>query len=108
MTIKQFAEIGAGVMVGVGIYATNLPQLIKWFFIVIAVGMGALAAFVPIEERPFDHWVVTFFKVLYKPTKFFWRRRSKIPDPFLYEPDADLAPSYAELDLKPARRQRIK
>lgn len=108
MTIKQFAEIGAGVMIGVGIYATNLPTIIKWPLIVIVVGMGAMAAFVPIEERPFDHWIVTFFKVLYKPTKFFWRRSPKIPDAFLFEPDLDQNPVFAELDLKPARRQRIR
>jgi len=108
MTIKQFAEIGAGVLFGVGIYATNLPILVKWPLIAIVVGIGAMAAFVPIEERPFDHWIVIFFRVLYKPTKFFWRRTPKVPDAFLFKPDTEAAPSYAEIDLKPARRQRIK
>jgi hypothetical protein len=108
MTIKQFAEIGAGVILAIMIYATNLPTFVKWPLIAIAVGLGAMAAFVPIEERPFDHWIITFFRVLYKPTKFYWQRHSKIPDAFLYTPETSNEPTYAELDLKPARRQRIK
>lgn len=108
MTLKQFAEVGAGVLLGVFIYATNLPTIIKWPFICIVVGLGAMAAFVPFEERPFDHWIVTFFKVLYKPTKFYWKRQSKIPDPFLYNLETDDHNLPPELDLRPARRERIK
>lgn len=108
MTLKQFAEVGAGVIIGVLIYTTNLPSIIKWPFICIAVGMGALAAFVPFEERPFDHWLVTFARVLYKPTKYYWKRQSKIPDPFLYEPGTPTNALSHELDLGPARRDRVK
>lgn len=108
MTLKQFLEVGAGCLVGVGIYSTNLPAIIKWPMIVMVVAMGAMAAFVPIEERPFDHWIVTFFKTLYKPTKFYWRRESKLPDPFLYRPAETTTTVNIEIDLKPARRQRIK
>jgi len=108
MTIKQFAEIGAGCLAGFIVYSTNLPIIIKWPVIALFVGLGAMAAFVPIEERPFDHWVVTFFRVLYKPTKFFWTRHSKIPEAFLFVPYDETQTVYAELDLRPARRQRIK
>lgn len=108
MTLKQFAEIGAGVLLGVVIYATNLPDIIKWPLIMIVVGLGAMAAFVPFEERPFDHWIVTFFRVLYKPTKFYWKRHAKIPDPFLFKPHDPSQGLPEELDLRPARRERIK
>lgn len=108
MTIKQFAEIAAGCIVGFLIYTTNLPALLKWPLILLAGGLGAMAAFVPIEERPFDHWVVTFFKVLYKPTKFFWHREPKIPEAFLFEAHDPAQMLEQELDLRPARRERIK
>jgi hypothetical protein len=107
MTIKQFAEIGGGAFLGFLIYTTNLPLIVKWPLIVLVVAMGAMAAFVPIEERPFDHWVVTFIKVLYKPTKFYWKKIPKIPDPFLYKPQ-QIQPSLPEIDLAPARRERVK
>jgi hypothetical protein len=108
MTLKQFAEIGAGCVVGFLIYTTNLTAFIKWPFIGLAVAAGAMAAFVPFEERPLDHWIATFFKVLYKPTKFFWKREPHIPDAFLYKPNADQSVLTSELDLSPYRRQRIK
>jgi hypothetical protein len=107
MTLKQFLEVGAGCILGLLIYNTNLYFFIKWPMIGLCVGLGVMAAFVPFEERPFDHWIVTFFKVLYKPTKFYWRREPKIPDPFLFKPNTPQQ-TLTELDLNPARRARIK
>lgn len=108
MTLKQFAEIFLGVILAIILYNTNLPLPIKWAMMLFSVGLGAAAAFVPIEERPLDHWIITFFKVLYKPTQFYWKRHSKIPEPFLYEPRLNQEPLEPEIDLAPARRQRIK
>ena len=107
MTIKQFAEVGVGVILGFGIYATNLPGLIKWPLIVLSAGLGALAAFVPIEEQPVDHWIVTFIRVLYKPTKYYWRRKAKIPDAFTYKSQND-AQTEISPDLSPAKKEQIK
>jgi hypothetical protein len=108
MTLKQFAEVAFGCVAGFFIYTTNLPAVVKWPLIATVIAMGALAAFVPFEERPLDHWIVTFFKVLYKPTKFFWRREPHIPDAFLYEPNNNTSNLAEEVDLTPYRRQRIK
>lgn len=108
MTIKQFAEVGAGCVLAFLVNTTNLPVFIKWPLIGLCVGLGAMIAFVPIEERPLDHWVITFFKVLYKPTQFFWKREVRIPDPFLYKNDQNTATTVAELDWSPVRRERIK
>ncbi len=110
MTLKQFAEVGLGFFVAFLIYTTNLIGIIKWPLMGIAAAAGAAAAFVPFEERPLDHWIITFFTVMYKPTKFFWKKEVKIPEPFLYEPtDAKAASRIeTEIDLTPARRSRIK
>jgi len=108
MTLKQFAEVAAGCVVGFFIYQTNLPDILKWPAILTAAGAGAFMAFIPFEERPFDHWVVAFFQALYRPTQFYWKRKPKIPDAFLYvanEADQHMA---ADVDLTPARRQRVK
>ncbi len=109
MTLKQFAELCVGCIAGLITYATNLPDVLKWPLILFFVGMGALVAFVPFEERPLDHWVTTFFRVLYRPTLFFWQKQAKVPDVFSFEsrnPNAtDLV---QDVDLTPARRERVR
>lgn len=107
MTLKQFAEILLGVTIAFIIFKSGLPGVIRWPAALLFAGTGAMAAFVPIEERPLDHWIVTFFKVLFKPTKFFWKRKPKIPDLFSYEPSESNDDSFAEADLSPARKQRV-
>lgn len=108
MTLKQFGEVLIGVIFAFIFYQTNLIDLIKWPLILLSVGMGAAAAFVPIEERPLDHWIITFFSVMYKPTKFYWKRVPTIPEPFKFEPRSSDQNKEPVLDLTPAKRQRIK
>ena len=108
MTLKQFGEILIGVIFGFMFYKTNLIAVIKWPLILLSVGMGAAAAFVPVEERPLDHWIITFFRIMYKPTKFYWKRTPTIPEAFTYEVLDKNKNVKQTLDLTPARRQRIK
>lgn len=107
MTIKQFAELFAGIILALVFYSSNLIAVIKYPLAIFFVGFGAMLAFVPIQERPLDHWVITFLKVLYKPTKFFWKKQNKIPDAFLYEPSAHPNDNQDEVNLSPLRRKRI-
>lgn len=108
MTIKQFAMLGGGCFVAFLFYSTNLVAVIKWPLVGMSIALGAAMAFVPYEERPLEHWVVTFIKTLYKPTKFYWRRQALVPEPFAYQPRSDIKQHEPEIDLSPARRQRIK
>ncbi len=108
MTLKQFAEIALGVVVAVVFYSTNLPAIIKWPLIGVSIGLGAAAAFLPIQERPLDHWIITFWKVLYKPTLFYWKRTPAIPSAFSFVANATTVAVEPEFDLSPIRRQRIK
>jgi hypothetical protein len=108
MTLKQFGECAAGVIIAFIIYQTNLLAIIKWPLIILFAGGGFAAAFVPIEERPLSHWISTFISILYKPTQFFWKRIYNIPAPFLYQGNQANTLNLQELDLTPARRERIK
>ena len=108
MTLKQFAEVGVGCIIAILIYNTPLPSLIKWPTVIFSFSLGALAAFVPIEERPIDHWIITFIKIMYKPTQYFWKRVPHIPTPFTFKPSGPSEPTKPEIDLSPARRNRIK
>ncbi len=107
MTLKQFAECVVGAILALIIYSTNLPAFIKWPLVLGAVGLGFAVAFVPIQERPLDHWLITFFKILYKPTKFYWQKKPEIPAPFLYQSNSQQKQPENELDLSPVRRQKI-
>lgn len=108
MTIKQFAELAVGVVLAFFFYKTSLPGIFRWPIVAVCAGMGVVAAFVPIEERPLDHWIVAFINVLYKPTKFFWKKEAKIPEPFLYKADESRDQGQAlEVDLTPMRKDRV-
>lgn len=108
MTLKQFAELAVATIICFVIYKTNLIGFIKWPLIFLTAGLGAMIAFVPIEERPMDHWIKTFFKNIYNPTKFFWRKSNKVPDLFNYQVSSTQADYFApNVNLNPARKKRV-
>lgn len=108
MTLKQFGEVAAGVVIAFLIYNTSLIAILKWPLVALFGLGGAAAAFLPIGERPLSHWISTFVGLMYKPTQFFWKRSYNIPAPFLFKGNADQVVQLQEVDLSPARRQRIK
>ncbi len=108
MTLKQFAEVAVGVVLAFLVYKTNLIGIVKWPLILLCAGLGAAVAFVPIEERPLDHWIKTFFKNIYKPTKFFWKKANKVADFFSYQITSNQDDFFApDVNFAPARQQRV-
>ncbi len=85
LDLKQFLEIMAGVVLGFLVYKLGLPGFITWPIVILCVGLGLIAALVPIADQPLTHWLSVFFKLLYSPTKFYWRRSNVIPAYFTYE-----------------------
>ena len=77
MTLKQFTYVAGGTLLGLLIYATPLHSLLKWPLILISVGMGAAFAFLPFEERPLSTWFLSFFRSVYSPTVFIWKKVEK-------------------------------
>lgn len=108
MTLKQFGELALGSLIAFIVYKSNLIFIVKWPLFIFIVILSIMIAFVPIEERPLDFWIITYFKNLWKPTKFFWKRMPKIPDFFNYKPgenqNLDITP---DVNYSPARKQRI-
>ncbi|MFA5932642.1 MAG: PrgI family protein [Microgenomates group bacterium] len=91
MTLKQFIYLGAGLGTAYLLYATlffSIPVLAIPLILISSV-LGIAFAFVPIYDRPFDHWVGAFFRAVYSPTKGSFKLRSnpklKVTpsDPFL-------------------------
>jgi len=108
LTLKQFAEVAVAAILAFGLNSTNLIVIVKWPLIFIVVVLGIMVAFVPLEDRPMDHWIMTFFKNIYKPTKFFWKKKARIPDFFNYRITSQNSEYFApNVDLNPIRRARI-
>lgn len=74
MTLKQFFELAGGVVVGLIFYSSPLLGIIKWPFAIISVILGIALAFLPLEERPLERWIVAFFRAIYSPTLYYWKR----------------------------------
>lgn len=77
MTLKQFFELAGGIGVGLLIYATPLMGIIKWPLIIASVILGILLAFVPLGERPLEQWIFAFFRTIYSPTIFNWKKTTE-------------------------------
>jgi len=94
MTLKQFFQLAGGALVSLLFYAAPLPALIKWPFIVFFALLGVALAFLPFEERPLEKWIVAFFRSVYSPTLFYWRK-AQVPAVFFQEEAAPtgLAPA---------------
>jgi len=84
MTLRQFAQLAAGTILGLIIYAIPLPGFFKWPLIVIFGFLGFAFAFLPINERPLSNWVVSFFKAIFLPTEFVWQKKLRRPE--IFEP----------------------
>ena len=71
MTLKQFAYLGAGLGVAYLTFVLLFTPAPYLAIPIIAFSslFGAALAFLPILDRPFDHWLMVFFKSIYSPTK---------------------------------------
>lgn len=74
MTLKQFFQLAGGALVSLLFYASPLPPLIKWPFILFFALLGVALAFLPFEERPLEKWIAAFFRSIYSPTLFSWQK----------------------------------
>lgn len=78
MTLKQFGLLASGCLVALIFYASPLPGYFKWPGIIFFVLLGVALAFFPIEERPLDRWIAAFFKAVYSPTQFVWKKEARV------------------------------
>jgi len=81
MTIRQFAYLAGGCIIGYVVYKTlPLPALLKYPIVGVAALGGVALAFLPIQDRPLDRWIVAFIKSIFAPTQYFWEKQEIPPD----------------------------
>src|SRR3990167_11144006 len=79
MTIKQFGYLAGGLILAYISYKLPLPFFFTWP-LALVFGLGGFGfAFVPVEERPMDVWVLSFLKNVYSPTQYLWQKSSSVP-----------------------------
>lgn len=109
MTIKQFLLLLVGVGLAVLIYTTNLPGILKWPLVFVAVLIGIAMAFVPYEERSLDQWIINFIRAIYRPTKYYWRRAVILPEYTKYRPSTqqDTTTTAQDVAQRQMRRSQV-
>lgn len=75
-TIKQFGYLAGGAIAAYVCYRLPLPFFFRWPLTIGLPVFGFGLAFVPIEERPMDVWILSFFKSIYSPTEYLWSREA--------------------------------
>lgn len=70
MTLKQFTylAVGLGIAYLTFIFLAKPAPLVAWPIIIISAILGTSFAFLPIGERPLDHWAAAFVQAITKPT----------------------------------------
>ncbi len=89
MTLKQFLELAAGCLLALIFYKSNLPVIFKWPLMGTSIFIGIILAFFPFEERPLDAWVINFFKSVYRPTLYLWKKQPQLPDFFFFKAEQE-------------------
>jgi hypothetical protein len=78
MTLRQFLYILFGL--GFGFVFFKAPiGIIRFPMAGFCVFVGIAFAFLPIQERPLEVWVVNFFKIMFSPTEYAWVKEKTVP-----------------------------
>ncbi|MBI2611585.1 PrgI family protein [Candidatus Gottesmanbacteria bacterium] len=76
MTLKQFGYLAGGAIIAYLLYKLPFPQLITFPLAGTSFLSGLAFAFLPIQERPLDRWLVSFIKSIYSPTQYLWHKEN--------------------------------
>jgi len=80
MTLKQFMKAAGGIVIALIINSSKLFVLVKWPLMLLIGGAGLAFAFVPYQDRPLEKWVWLFFRAIYQPTIFIYRKTANKQD----------------------------
>jgi hypothetical protein len=106
MTIKQFFQVAGGALISLILYSSGLPSYIKWPLIVVSFLLGVALAFFPLEDRPLSIWIIAFFRSIYSPTVYHWKKLQK--QPVYFQPESTVAPpDHAQKDTTMQMQQQV-
>ncbi len=74
MTLKQFASLGIFIILAIIAYSIPLPFFFKYPIVFAFLLLGIGMAFLPVQGRSLDIWLIAFIKSIYSPTQYSWKR----------------------------------
>jgi len=99
MTLRQFLYVASGGALAYFIFRfAPFPSIINLSIAGLVGFVGFAFAFLPIQERPLDKWIVAFVKSIYSPTQYLWQKEGNMPDILLKQ---------ATIHVKPASKNQI-
>lgn len=80
LTIRQFVTLAIPASIGLLIFFSPIPPVVRIPLALLFGGIGLLAALVPVGGRPLDKWLVAFIRAISSPTQRVWVKEVKIPE----------------------------
>lgn len=77
MTIKQFLYIAGFIILTILIHNSPIPFFFRYPIEIFTLGLGIGLAFVPVQGRPLDKWIIAFIKSVYSPTQYTWQQKQE-------------------------------
>lgn len=74
MTVKQFAYLAGGTIIGWFFFSLPIPLFIKIPITAFFILLGISLAFLPLAGRPMDTMLANFIKALFSPTQFIYQK----------------------------------
>ena len=104
LTMRQFAYV---FIAGILAYLSYVffIGIFRWPLVFLIAFMGIGFAFIPVQERGMDEWIVNFFKAMYMPTQRIWKKEPTIPSAFMYDDLATLKQELITLAPTSSRRK---
>jgi hypothetical protein len=85
LTMRQFFYLMIFVGIAYAAWSFNIPSVLKWPTVIISVLLGLGFAFIPVEDRGLDEWVVNFLVSIYGENQRIWKKTPTPPSAFLLE-----------------------
>jgi len=80
LTIRQFAYLAGGCLLGVMFYFSSIPSILKIIFVGLSVGTGFFLSLVKINGQPSTVWLSNFLISLIVPQERLWRKTASVPE----------------------------
>ncbi len=84
LTMRQFIYIVIFSLLAY-LFKNAVPQPFTWPISLGTAIFGLILAFVPVEERGLDEWLVNFVQAINSPTLRVWRKDIRLPEAFSYK-----------------------
>lgn len=99
MTLRQFLYLAVSCPIGyIVFYAISVPILNVILGLIVA-SIGAIFAFIPIQDRPMEKWVGNFFKRMRSPTQYIFKKKNhsiKVVENLYFTEDPHVALAHIE------------